>query len=203
VTVWGNNPEGVKFWIKGDSFTMEEFLTSNVNSTQFNGGTLVLLRLAPQDYHRFHIPVPSSLLSIQLVEGTLQSVNADGMTSRNYAIYNQRTVMLFDSPDVGQYAYVAIGALCVGSVQIPDPASSASTDGLKPQAPIGTQYARGDDLGYFQFGGSTIALVFRPGVVRFDDDIIFASQRKVESLMQVKSKLGTIIGNGITGLQPT
>ena len=97
----------------------------------------MLLRLAPQDYHHFHVPLPSSTLTaLYKVEGTLQSVNADGMTSKNYAILNQRTVMLFHSPLVGTYAYVAIGALCVGSIRV-------ATDPASPEAPLGTVFPKG------------------------------------------------------------
>lgn len=193
VTLWSNNPDGVKFWIKGDGFTMEEFLSPYGNPEHYIGGTLVLLRLAPQDYHNFHIPLDSTLKTIFRLEGTLHSVNADAMTSRNYAIYNQRTVMIFNSPLVGDYAFVAIGALCVGSVRIPDPLDNSR------EASPGTFYAKGSRLGYFQFGGSTIALVFRQGTVRLEDDIIFASQRKVESLVQVNARVGVVI-NKVIGI---
>lgn len=176
---------------------MAEFLTSAVNSSQYNGGTLVLLRLAPQDYHRFHAPLASTLLQQFQVEGSLQSVNSDGMTSRNYAIYNQRTVMIFDSPLVGEFAYVAIGALCVGSVHVPSPNDTSIP------APPGTTYDRGDSLGYFEFGGSTIALVFQPGTVRFEDDLVFASQRRVETLLQVRTRLAVGLQGSTEQLTPT
>lgn len=94
-------------------------------------------------------------------------MNADGMTSRNYAIYNQRSVFVFDSPRFGRFVYIAIGALCVGSVR-----SFIS---------IGTRINKGDKLGSFEFGGSTIAMVFAKGAVQFDADLTQASRARVES----------------------
>ena len=84
VTMWSTNPYGLRFWIKGDRFTMDEFLTAAGQPRLYDGGTLVLLRLAPQDYHRFHAIADSTLANMFAVEGGLQSVNRDGMTSRNY-----------------------------------------------------------------------------------------------------------------------
>lgn len=84
VTMWSNNPFGLRFWIKGNRFTMDEFLTDAGQPRLFDGGTLVLLRLAPQDYHRFHAILLSTMVAMFAVEGGLQSVNRDGMTSKNY-----------------------------------------------------------------------------------------------------------------------
>jgi len=190
VTVWRNNPEGVKLWIKGEKFTMREFLGDDANPEQFNGVTLALFRLAPQDFHRFMMPLAGTLVSVVYLEGGLQSVDRDGITSKNYAIYNQRTVMLFDSPNGGRFAFVAIGALCVGSVVLEPPPGSPPFYGVTP----GMQYARGDPLGYFEFG-STIALVFQPGRVRFDDALVIASDSQVETLVQCRQRMGLMITN--------
>lgn len=88
--------------------------------------------------------------------------------------------MLFNSSTLGVHAFVAIGALCVGSV-------------VTPNGIVGTQFRKGDELGYFQFGGSTIALVFQPNKIRWNDDIIYATQNKVESLTLVGQAVGTIV----------
>ena len=187
---------------------MDEFLTSAGSPRDFDGGVFVLLRLAPVDYHRFHAPMDSTLLSLFRVEGGLQSVNADAMRSRNYGLYNQRTVMLFNSTLVGPYAYVAIGALCVGSVTVEPPSNSGSAAGAGAgdSNPVGQTYAKGDKLGYFEFGGSTVALVFRPGTVRIDDHLTFASLSAVETKLNVKSRIGVAINpaaNVNPGLLPT
>lgn len=116
-------------------------------------------------------------------------------------VYNQRTVMLFDSPLLGRYAYVAIGALCVGSVVIEAPEGAAPGTN-----PVGSTYARGERLGYFQFGGSTVALVFQPGTVRLSDAIIYSSLSQVETLLHVNTRIGVAINatqNLNAGLTPT
>ena len=114
-------------------------------------------------------------------------------------VYNQRTVMLFDSPLLGRYAYVAIGALCVGSVVVEAP--SAAAPGTNP---VGGVYARGERLGYFQFGGSTVALVFQPGKIRLHDAIIYSSLSQVETLLHVNTRIGVAINDTINaGLAPS
>src|SRR5262249_22391903 len=114
----------------------------NMAETTFDGGSMALIRLAPQDYHRFHAPVNGTIKAMYTIEGSYHSVNADGMTSKNYAIYNQRVVAIIDTTgqaNIGQVAYVAIGALCVGSIT------------FLPQ--VGDPVIKGEPIGYFQFGG--------------------------------------------------
>lgn len=134
------------------------------------------------------MPLTAQIYYMKQLEGSLQSVGVDGMTSKNYAIYNQRMVVLMEAPYVGQFAFVAIGALCVGSVTI--------------EALNGTTVEKGTELGYFLFGGSTVALVFQPGTVRLEDDVFLHSINKVEAYsfvgMRVASIAGNVTANGIT-----
>ena len=73
-------------------------------------------------------------------------------------------------------AFIAIGANCVGSI-IATPA-------------VGSWAAKGDELGYFAFGGSTIAMLFPPASVLFDDDLVFASSRGVETQVPLGNPIG-------------
>jgi len=195
VTAWTNNPFGVRFYIKGHTFTMDKFLTTQltvIDPLEFDGGSMVVVRLAPQDYHRLHAPVRAKLLQLLHVDGSLHSVNMDAITSKNDAILNKRVVMIFDSEHLGKFAYVAVGALCVGSVLIEPPAS-------QPEGPaVGATYEKGETIGTFQFGGSTAVLVFRPGTVRLDDDLLFHSANKVESFVEVNSRIGVFTNQAAT-----
>ena len=155
---------------------MEELLGDGVaNPAGFDHASMVILRLAPQDYHRYHSPVGGTIASQHTIGGSLHSVNSDAMTSGNYAIFNTRVVTIINTPARGRVAFVAIGAVCVGSVQM-------------VRGP-GDVVGRGDELGYFQFGGSTIAVLFEDPAstgLRFDDEILALSALRVETLVRVR-----------------
>lgn len=74
-------------------------------------------------------------------------------------------------------AFVAIGAMLVGSIVWT----------CKP----GQQVKKGDELGYFAYGGSTVICVFPPGMITFDQDLVKTSEQSLETLMKVGYSLGT------------
>jgi len=172
-------------WIKDTGYTVEGLIGAQaygMASDSFADGSMALLRLAPQDYHRLHSPVTGRVLADYTIEGTFHSVNADGMTSRNYAIYNQRRVLVLDTAgyaNIGRVAYVAIGALCVGSITFV-PA-------------VGDLVSKGDDLGYFQFGGSTVAVIFERRTVQFEQDILEHSAMRIETLVQQGARMAVTV----------
>jgi phosphatidylserine decarboxylase len=174
VVVFQNVPPDHRAWIKGARFSVSSLLDDHpgINMSAFAAGaSLAIVRLAPQDYHRFHAPVAGTITHQYRVDGLLHSVNSDAMRSDNDAIFNQRIVTIIENPRIGPVAFVAIGALCVGSVQM--------------TRVEGATVAKGEELGYFQFGGSTIALLLPSralglGAV-FDDDLVVHSRYLVET----------------------
>jgi phosphatidylserine decarboxylase precursor len=167
-------PSDSRFWIKGNSFTLRRLIGEQGWDAAFEGGTLAIFRLAPQDYHRYHSPVSGVIQSQETIGGSLHSVNRDAMTSDNEAIYNQRISTVVATNSHGKVAFVPIGAACVGSVVM-----TAQSGNI----------ARGDEFGYFQFGGSTIAVIFEPGRVTFDSDIAIRNQVGIEALVNVRSRV--------------
>jgi phosphatidylserine decarboxylase len=76
---------------------------------------------------------------------------------------------------------VAIGAMLVGSVNWTD-----TSPGIK--------VAKGDDIGWFQYGGSTVIAVFPGDRIKWDDDLVAASERGTEVLVHMGEKIGQAIG---------
>ena len=141
-----------RVWVKGSRFNYKELLDGGFDDSLFVGGAMAIARLAPQDYHRFNCPIDATVVRRYELSGTYWSVNADAATSRNYAFYNLRKVLIlrYTASDGSQkhLAYVAIGATCVGSVI------------LTPNTAEGSLVKAGDELGFMQFGGSTILMLF-------------------------------------------
>ncbi len=135
------------FFVKELPFDLVSFLGNDAHAQSLNNGTLCMFRLAPYDYHRFHTPCDGTIEKIIRIAGTLESVNPIAfMAGKQPLTSNERIVIMYKTQTHGTIAIVAVGALFVGSITL-----------TKKQ---GEQVHRGDELGYFAFGGSTVVVIF-------------------------------------------
>eukprot|EP00887_Chlorella_sp_A99_P007334 scaffold2.g7334.t1 len=164
--VYSTVDDATRCWIKGRRFSVAGLLGDAGEggaAAAFAGGAMAIFRLAPQDYHRrgqgFHLPVGGTVESIKDVAGELMTVNPIGVNSffADAFTRNQRSIMMLSCPGFGRVAYVAIGATVVGSIRW--------------TLRVGAAAARGDEAGYFAFGGSTVVVLFQAGAVAWDDDL--------------------------------
>ncbi len=165
------------FWVKGQKFTLKELLQDDALAAKFEGGSMVMARLCPVDYHRFHFPCDNVPRESRLINGPLFSVNPIAL-KRNIRIIseNKRMVTVLESERFGSILYLEIGATYVGSIH-------QTYTAQKPAR-------KGDEKGYFAFGGSCLVLLFEPNRVVFDADLLQASARK----MEVRGLLGQSLG---------
>lgn len=165
-----------KIWVKGREFTMERLIGKAYpdDVKRFEGGALGIFRLAPQDYHRFHIPVDGVMGEPKMIEGEYYTVNPMAIRSA-LDVYgeNVRICVPIDSVAHGRVMVICVGAMMVGSTVITRNA--------------GEKVTRAEELGYFKFGGSTILLLFEPGVMEWDDDLVDNSNQALETLVSTGS----------------
>jgi len=104
-----------KLWIKGSNFSVASLLDDEEMGEFYKNGSLTIFRLAPQDYHRFHLPVDGVLSEPKFITGTYYTVNPMAIRSRT-DVYteNVRVVSYIDSEEFGKVAIVCIGAMMVG-----------------------------------------------------------------------------------------
>ncbi len=147
------------FFVKGQKFDVGGLLGHDAELTRrFANGSLVLSRLCPVDYHRFHFPVGGVAGQSRVINGPLYSVNPIALRQRlAYLWENKRVVTLVETPDLGCVAIVEIGATNVGSV-------------VQTYAP--GSVAKGQEKGYFEFGGSSTITLFEPGRVQLCADLV-------------------------------
>jgi phosphatidylserine decarboxylase len=163
-----------KIWIKGREFSIKRLLgdayPEDVKRYE-NGGALGIFRLAPQDYHRFHIPVDGVMGKPKLIAGEYYTVNPMAIRSA-LDVYgeNVRYIVPIDSVEHGRVMAICIGAMMVGSIVI--------------TRQEGENVERAEELGYFKFGGSTIVLLFEEGKMKFDDDLVDNSKGALETLVR-------------------
>ncbi|MEN9528466.1 MAG: hypothetical protein RI932_339 [Pseudomonadota bacterium] len=143
---------------------------------RYRNGACAVLRLCPADYHRFHFPAAGKVGITKTVPGLLHSVSPYAL-EQGLPVYclNKRTLCELKTNDMGTILQMEIGALFVGSIV--------------QTYRAGTQVQRGDEKGYFKFGGSTCILFFEKGSIRFDDDIVRNSQNGLETLVKMGERL--------------
>jgi len=169
--------EATKIWIKGKNFTLYNLLLSDELVAKYTGGSLIVARLAPQDYHRFHFPVDGTVGPSTPIDGSLYTVNPVAVRQPiDVFTENKRIRTILYSKCFGEVVYISVGATMVGSIVL--------------TSHEGQEIKKGDEHGYFAFGGSTVLLLFLPGVIRFDDDLVVNSTKPIETLIRMGDSIG-------------
>ncbi|KAK5464801.1 hypothetical protein LTS15_001364 [Exophiala xenobiotica] len=173
-----------KYWIKGFGFTLERLLGDAELANYFDGGSLVIARLAPQDYHRWHSPVTGTVEGVKKIPGTYYTVNPQAInepTTLDVFAENRRDVMVMNRTATGnKVAVVAVGAMLVGSIKW--------NPGMEEP---GRSIKRGECQGAFQYGGSTVIVLYPKGEVVLDEDLVRNScEHQCETLMKVGWSVG-------------
>jgi len=169
--------DATKVWIKGKHFSLKALLCDDNLAKAYDGGSIVICRLAPQDYHRFHVPVDGVLGELYPIDGTYYTVNPVAVREPT-DVYtdNKRCRATIKTKDFGDVIYIAVGATLVGSIQF----TRKTGDNIK----------RGEEMGYFAFGGSTVLLLFKKGSINLDEDLRINSSKALETLVAVGNSLG-------------
>ena len=168
--------EGV--FVKGQRFDLPRLLGNTKLAARYEHATVVLSRLCPVDYHRFHFPLAGKPSGTILLNGPLYSVNPIALRRKlAYLWENRRTLAMLATEKFGTVLVLEIGATNVGSIV--------------QTYRSGTTVAKGDEKGYFRFGGSSTLMLFEPGRVRLADDLIEQSRNQCELYARVGDRLGT------------
>ncbi|KID85889.1 Phosphatidylserine decarboxylase [Metarhizium guizhouense ARSEF 977] len=177
--VFNQMTQATKIWVKGREFSIKRLLGDAYpnDAARYENGALGIFRLAPQDYHRFHIPVDGIMGKPITISGEYYTVNPMAIRSA-LDVYgeNVRVIVPIDSVAHGRVMVICVGAMMVGSTVITRNA--------------GDEVKRAEELGYFKFGGSTVLLLFEPGRMVFDDDLADNSSTALETLIRVGMSIG-------------
>ena len=165
------------FYAKGQRLDLKAFLGSDELAREFAGGSLLISRLCPVDYHRFHFPVAGTPGEARLINGFLYSVSPIALRQNlAYLWENKRMVTLVESPGFGKVAVCEIGATMVGSI-------------VQTFLP-GRAVAKGEEKGLFKFGGSCVVTIFQPGRIKLDADLVKHSAEGLEVYARMGERLG-------------
>ena len=163
------------FVVKGYKMNLHDFLQNDSLADVYAGGSLFLLRLCPADYHRFHYPVSGKLSPVVKIAGDYYSVNPIALR-RDIRIFceNKREYQIIHSKRFGDVLMSEIGATFVGSIVMTHPGDTA---------------AKGQEAGYFKFGGSSVILLFRKGEIRMDADLLKNTRQHLETAVKMGEEI--------------
>ncbi|ANH78636.1 phosphatidylserine decarboxylase [Candidatus Chlamydia sanziniae] len=175
--IYSNASEFDEFVIKSKRFSLSKLLGDNQLVKLYAQGSMVFIRLAPFDYHRFHFPCDCLPQQTRCINGSLFSVHPLAIKD-NFILFceNKRTATLLETKGFGNILYLEVGAMNIGSI----------TQTFSPNQ----SYCKGAEKGFFSFGGSTIILLFLPNVIRFDEDLLKNSRMGLETRCLMGQSLG-------------
>jgi len=175
--VYSNINKIENFNVKGQKFDLLRLLQNSDLFERYKHGSMVIARLCPTDYHRFHFPCECLPSKSTMINGPLYSVNPIALKQRATILTeNKRMLTQLKTHYFGTILYIEIGATFVGSIQ----------QTYTPEVLC----KKGEEKGYFEFGGSCIILLFEPKSILFDQDLIHTSRKQIETKAHFGSSLG-------------
>lgn len=140
--------DSISFFVKNERFNLNSFLKNDALAQEFEHATMAVLRLAPYDYHRFHLPIDAYVSKARRISGCYESVNPLAYRAGIQPLTeNLRFVISLSSELFGHVLMIPVGAAMVGSIVF--------------TYQVDTFCKKGSEVGYFQFGGSTVVLLFK------------------------------------------
>ncbi|MCB9492756.1 MAG: phosphatidylserine decarboxylase [Epsilonproteobacteria bacterium] len=177
-----NIGQNTPFQIKGKQFSLETFLGDADLAGQYANGTMLIFRLAPYDYHRFHFPVSCMPGAPSTLGKSYESVNPIAYKSGVQPLtQNLRHMIKLENINrTGKQALMLpVGAMLVGSI--------------KETFNVNTQCQAGQEAGYFEFGGSTVVLLFKKGDLTVEKHFLEHSNKHIETAVEVGEIIGSIV----------
>ncbi|MEZ4687369.1 MAG: phosphatidylserine decarboxylase [Bacteroidia bacterium] len=175
--------EVADFFVKGNAFTLEAFLQDKKLAARYAAGSMLILRLAPNDYHRFHFPyrgVPSDPVQIS---GSYFSVSPIAIRQNFVRVFceNKREYTILKTEEAGDILLAPVGATMVGGI----------VETYEPGKAVG----KGDEMGFFKFGGSTIVILAEPGALTIDEDLLENTRNRMETAVKMGEQIAGIPGS--------
>ena len=163
--------------VKGIHYSLSELIGDDEIAKEYEGGTCLVLRLCPTDYHRFHFIDNGTPLENHFIKGNYYSVNPVAL-ERIAKLYcqNKREWSIFKSENFGDILHIEVGATCVGTI-------------IQSYTP-NTKVIKGQEKGYFKFGGSTTIILLKKDTVKIDEDIITQTNLGFETMVLMGESIG-------------
>jgi phosphatidylserine decarboxylase len=163
------------FKIKNSLYTVGSLLADKELAKEFEGGVCLIFRLMPDDYHRYYYIAGGEILSHRKIKGRLHTVRAVALKRYNIYAQNSREYITAQTKKFGKIIQMEVGALFVGRV------SNHKTEGA---------FSRGEEKGMFEFGGSTVVMLFQKDKIKIDAIIFENTKNNKETIVKLGDKIG-------------
>jgi len=172
------NISNTDFIIKGFRFDVSSFLDDTELAENYKDGSLIIVRLAPYDYHRYHFPLSGTISFPKKIKGDLYSVNPIALREMAEIFFlNKREYVSFSTDQFGDIIMCEVGATMVGSII---------------QTYESNNIEKGQEKGYFKFGGSTVVLIFEKDKVQIDDDLLKNTVNGLETEVRMGERIARV-----------
>ena len=167
--------ESGRFMLKHTEYTVGSLLKDPALAAEYVGGWALIFRLTVDDYHRYCYAFSGEKGENIAIPGKLHTVNP--IANDFFPIYkeNAREYTIVRTEGFGEVIAMEVGALLVGRIVNPQGAASVK---------------RGQEKGYFQFGGSTVVLLLKKDTAVIDGDILENSRNGIETVVKFGEKIG-------------
>jgi phosphatidylserine decarboxylase len=167
--------EGI--FVKGQVLDLKTLIQDEKLTHRFQKGSMVMSRLCPVDYHRFHFPAAGVPEKPKILNGPLFSVSPIALRENiRFLVENRRARSVMQTPKHGLVLMFEIGATNVGSIEYT----------FVPNQPV----QKGAEKGFFKFGGSSMITLFEPGRVELAADLLEQTRRQTELYARVGDRMG-------------
>lgn len=167
-----------EFFVKGRKFTLSDFLQDEKLASKYEHSSLFLIRLAPNDYHRFHFPYDGKVSNCYKIKGDYFSVSPIAINENFAKVFceNKREYCILSTKDYMDVLISPVGATMVGSI----------IETFKPNSKV----KAGDEMGYFAFGGSSILMLVDKDKIKIDSDILKNTKKGLETSIRMGERIG-------------
>lgn len=166
--------EDAVFSIKHSAYALKDLLHDSSLAKEFEGGTCLIFRLTPDDFHRYSFPDSGRILSKKIISGVLHTVRP--IAFRRYPVYleNSREYAVLETANFGKIVQMEVGALFVGRIV---------------NYPV-TEFTRGQEKGKFEFGGSTVIMLLQKDAAVIDSQLVDNTLQNKESIVRLGVPIG-------------
>nr|BAH24243.1 phosphatidylserine decarboxylase [Candidatus Phytoplasma oryzae] len=164
------------YTIKNTKYNISDLLCNDKLSKEYINGNIIILRLRPSDYHRYiFIDKGTRFNQTQKIKGRLHTIRPIAFKYFNVFKENSREYNILETENFGKIIQMEVGALLVGKIH---------------NYPI-TNFLKGQEKGFFSFGGSTIVLLVKKEIIYFNEKILKNTFLNIETEIKLGEKIGT------------